>query len=222
MILRRRAALAVLLLAPLAARGQARGAPNVLDLRIDYRADSRIGDGAKPVAGRLWRTRRALRHESREGGKPQILVLRLDRRLGWLALPELGMTIETGLDELDLPVGILDGGAGLTQTRLGREPRNGLETSKVRVERRAAQGATFDGLVWASDQGVIARIEGEAEKDAKRGRATLDFTNFTLGPLAPSYFEPPAGLQLVRVKGADLVAMLESLAALQGLGKRQR
>ena len=117
MILRRRTALVALLLAPLAARGQARGAPNVLDLRIDYRADSRIGDGAKPVAGRLWRTRRALRHESREGGKPQILVLRLDRRLGWLALPELGMTIETGLDELDLPVGILDGGAGLTQTR---------------------------------------------------------------------------------------------------------
>ena len=218
--MRRRFVLAVLAAAaPAAARAQAAG---VLDLAVDYRADSVIGEGERAFPGRLWRTRRALRHESRQGGKPLIVIARLDRRTGWLALPDSGVAIETGIDALDLPVEILDGGGGLAQTRLGRERVNGLDTTKIRVERRAASGTTFDGFVWATDQGVIARLEGEGERQGKRGRTVMNFRNVVIGRLDPSHFDPPAGLQLIRVRAADLPVFLEGLEALQGATRRAR
>ena len=217
----RRAVLSALAsLCPAAARAQA--PPNILDLKVDYRADSTIGEGERAFAGRLWRTRRALRHESRQAGKPLVVVARLDRRMGWLAFPDSGLAIETGLDALDLPLEILDGGGGMVQTRIGRERVNGLDTSKIRVQRRASAGATFDGFVWTTDQGVIARLEGEGERQGKRGRTVMNFRNIAIGPLDGSFFEPPPGLQLIRVRAAELPALLEGLEALQGMGRRAR
>jgi hypothetical protein len=84
---------------------------------------------------------------------------------------------------------------------------------RVRVERNAGSGSSFTGHVWATDQGVVARLAGEGESRGRRGRTLVNFRDVQIGPLDPELFEAPRGAQLVRVKGSNLAAMLEAMEA---------
>jgi hypothetical protein len=203
------------------ARAQTAGAAaDIFALKVDYSATSVVGDGG--ARGRLWRSGRALRHEGGAGGQGHVLIVRLDRNIGWLALADMGMAIESDLSALDLPLQVLDGngGGGMIQIREGRERVNGLDTTRVWVERSAGSGSGFSGRVWVTDQGVIARLDGEGDSRGRRGRTVMNFGDVRIGPVDPGLFELPSGLRVVKLRGADAAAMLESLEAMSRLGRR--
>ena len=226
-ISRRTIALRVLLPALLGVAPAMRGAhatgsrPDIFALKADYSATSLIGAGDDAPRGRLWRSGRALRHEG-GGGQAHTLIVRLDRNVGWLALADLGIAIESDLSALDLPLQVLDGngGGGLIQIQEGRERVNGLDTTRVWVERSAGSGSGFSGRVWVSDQGIIARLDGEGESRGRRGRTLINFRDIRVAPVDAALFEPPAGLRIVKLRGADAAAMLESLDAMRRLGRK--
>ena len=149
-----------------------------------------------------------------------------------LALGELGddtqlhhlsaaLKVETDLSALELPLDVLGGGGDMRQIREGRERANGLDTTRIRVERNAASGSNFTGRVWATDQGVIARVAGEGESRGRRGRTLMNFGDVQVGPLDPGLFEVPRGVQLIRVNGADLATLLEGMDAAGQIGQRR-
>ena len=216
---RRRLLVAGAMAACAAPSARALAAVDVLALKVEYEATSLVGAGEDPPRGRLWRTPVALRHEGGQGGS-QVIVARLDRNVGWLGLPELGMAIQTDLDALDLPLDVLAGGGGLVQQAEGRERMNGMDTTRVRVERSGQGGSSFSGRVWVTAQGIVARIEGEGESRGRRGRTLVNFRDVRVGRLDPSLFEAPRGMRVVRVRGADAAAMIESLEAMRRMGRR--
>ena len=194
---------------------------NVLQLRVEYTAVSLIGTDERTTTGRLWRTRSALRYEGNQHGREMTVIARLDRNLGWLVMAEPRFAIETDLSALDLPLDVLNGGGGLRQIREGRERVNGLDTMRIRVERNIGSGSRFAGHVWATDQGVIARLAGEGERRGQRGRALVNFRDVQIGPLDPGLFEAPRGIQIVRIKGGDLATLLEGMEAAGQIGLRR-
>jgi hypothetical protein len=210
---------AALLGSPWAALAAVSG--SILQLRVDYTATSLIGTGERAVPGRLWRTRPALRHEGRQRGRPLTVIARLDRNLCWLVMAEPRIAVETDLSALDLPLDALSGQGGIQQVREGRERVNGMDTIRIRVERNAGSGSRFAGHVWATDQGVIARLAGEGESRGRRGRTLMNFRDVQIGPLDPGLFESPRGVQLVRVNGGDLAAVLEGIEAAGRIGQRR-
>jgi hypothetical protein len=193
---------------------------NALRLRVEYTATSVIGTDERTGAGRLWRTRSALRHEGTQHGRPLTVIARLDRNVCWLVLSEPRLAIETDLSALDLPLDALNGGGGVQQTREGRERVNGLDTFRIRVERNTGAGTRFAGDVWATEQGVIARLSGEGQSRGRRGRTLMNFRDVQIGPLDPALFEGPSGLRIVRVKGGDLATLLEAMEAAGQFGLR--
>ena len=186
---------------------------NMLQLRVEYSATSVIGTDALAAPGRLWRTRSALRYEGTQHGRALTAIARLDRNLGWLVMAAPRLAIETDLSALDLPLDVLTGSGSLGQVREARERVNGLDTTRIRVERSHGTGIRFKGHVWATDQGVIARLAGEGESHGRRGRTLINFRDVQIGPLDPGLFEAPRGVQMVHVKGADVASLLESLEA---------
>jgi len=180
-----------------------------------------IGADERGAPGRLWRTRSALRHEGKRHGRAMTVIARLDRDLFWLVMAEPRFAIETDLSALGVPLEVLNGGGGMRQVREGRERVNGLDTTRIRVERNTGSGSRFAGHVWATDQGVVARLAGEGESRGRRGRTLMNFRDVQIGPLDPGLFEAPRGAQLVRVNGGDLAALLEGIAAAGQIGQRR-
>jgi hypothetical protein len=194
---------------------------NILQLRVEYTATSLIGTDGRATPGRLWRTRSALRHEGKQHGRALTVIARFDRNLAWLAMAESGFAIETDLSALDLPLDVLQGGGGMRQIREGRERVNGLDTMRVRVERNTGPGSRFAGHVWATDQGVIARLAGEGESRGRRGRALVDFLDVHIGPIDPGLFEAPRGVNILQVKGGDVAALIEGMDAAGRIAPRR-
>jgi hypothetical protein len=194
---------------------------NLLELRVEYSATSLIGTGRRTMSGRLWRSPRALRHEGNPHDRAVTVIVRLDRNLCWLEMADPGITIETDLSALGVPLDVLKGGGDMRQIRERREPANGLDTLRIRVERNARWGSRFTGHVWATDQGVIARIAGEGENHGQRGRTLMNFRDVQVGPLDPGLFEAPRDAQIVRVTGVDLATLLEGMDGAGQIGKRR-
>jgi hypothetical protein len=194
---------------------------NLLQLRVDYTATSLIETDGRTTPGRLWRTRSALRHEGKQRGRALTVIARLDRNLGWLVMTEPRFAIETDLSAFDLPLDVLNGGGGMRQIREGSERVNGLDTLRIRVERNTGSGTRFAGHVWATDQGVIARLAGEGVSRGRRGQALMNFSDVQTGPLDPGLFEAPRGVQIVRVNGGDIAPLLEGMEAAGQLGLRR-
>jgi hypothetical protein len=190
----------------------------MLRLRVEYTATSLIGTDERAKTGRLWRTRSALRYEGEQHGRAMTVITRFDRNLGWLVMAEPRIAIETDLSALDLPLDVLNSGVGMRQIREGRERVNGLDTMRIRVERNTGSGSRFAGHVWATDQGVIARLAGEGESRGRRGRTLMNFRDVQIGALDPGLFEAPRGVQIVRVKGSDLATLLEGMEAAGQIG----
>jgi hypothetical protein len=218
---RRQVLLASVTLVGLPRAAHAAASTNMLELRVDYFATSMIGAGERAVPGRLWRTRSALRHEGKQQGRPLTVIARLDRNLCWLVMAEPRFAIETDLSAVDLPLSAVNGEGGMRQTREGRERVNGFDTTRIRVERDAGSGSIFTGHVWATDQGVIARLAGEGENRGRRGRTLMNFRDVQIGPIDAGLFEAPRGVQLVRVTGGDLAMLLEGMAAASQIGQRR-
>ncbi len=189
---------------------------NLLELRVEYTARSSIANGEHTVSGRLWRSPRALRHEVDPPDRPVTVIARLDRSLCWVAMADAGITIETDLSALGVPPEVLRGGGDMRQVRERREPANGLDTSRIRVERNARWGSRFTGHVWATDQGIIARIAGDGENGGHRGRMLMNFRDVQIGPLDPGLFEAPRSAQIVRVTGVDLATLLDGMESAGG------
>ena len=191
---------------------------NLLQLRVEYTATSLIDTDGRTRTGHLWRTRSALRHEGKLHGRALTVIARLDRNLVWLVMAEPRLAIETDLSALDLPLDVLNGGGGIRQIREGRERVNGLDTVRIRVERNTGSGSRFAGYVWATDQGVIARLAGDGESRGRRGRTLMNFRDVQIGLLDPGLFELPRGVQIVRVEGGDLATLVEGLEAAGQIG----
>jgi hypothetical protein len=191
---------------------------NILQLRVEYTATSLIGTDEGTTPGRLWRTRWAVRHEGKQHGRALTVIARLDRNLVWLVMAEPRFAIETDLSALDLPLDALNGGGGVREIREGRERVNELDTLRIRVERNTGSGSRFAGHVWATDQGVIARLAGDGESRGRRGRTLMNFRDVQIGLLDPGLFEAPRGVRIVQVKGGDLATLLEGMDAAGQIG----
>lgn len=214
MMIRLLCRLAVLVLIPWVALPAAAAGVNPWDTKVEYSADSVVGTGERARSGRLWRTPTALRQDIVDAGRTQTLIVRLDRGVAWIVVPDQRMVVETDLAGLDLPVEVLFGARPVKAAIVGRETIDGLRTAKYRVEGATPKGGAFDGFVWTTQDGVVVKIDGEGQGQAGRGRLAMSFRNIRVAPQDQSLFEPPAGYFRMAVSGANLQSILQGLQQL--------
>lgn len=214
----RRIYLAVVCLLMMGVAATARAAPNLLDLKVEYSADSVIGSGDNTKSGHLWRKPGALRHEMTENGQTQTVIVSLDRNMAWLLLPAFKLALGTDLDGLTQLSGapaVLGVVERLNPVSVGTETIEGLRATKYRVQMKDTDAGQFDGFVWSTTQGVVLKIDGAGEQNGHRGTIHLLFRNVRVGPQDSGLFEPPAGYKQVTVGPAEVAAMLKTMEQFQ-------
>jgi hypothetical protein len=192
-------------------------AVNLLDLKVEYSAESVAGSGANPQVGRLYRTPSALRHESNDNGRAQTVIVRFDRNAAWLLVPELKLALETDLTGLSQLSGLPNAADKLNPVEIGPETINGTRATKYRVAADDPKAGWFQGFVWRTAQGVVLKIDGEGEHQGRRGVVHLQFRNVRIGPQDPSLFDPPADYKRMTVSEAQIETILKGVEQMQRL-----
>lgn len=173
----------------------AQAAPDWLRPDAAYSATRVMKAGGHEISGPLYYDSGKERFEMTMEGAQQIMIRREDRQRLYMIMPQMAMGMEMRLDN---PQAMPSPGdyAALEPEAVGREAVNGEEATKYRVVAKDA-GQSYTVFVWASDDGIPLRIEGETTE----GKFLMELTNLERGAQPAELFEVPAGVQLMAMPG---------------------
>jgi hypothetical protein len=195
------ARLAVAAAALVASAAPAGERPAWLRPKADYVAHTVMEADGRRMTGRVWASGDKERRELEVDGRTHVMILRRDRDLVWMLMPEQRMYLEQ-------PLGAQDrlAGADLAREALGAEAVNGAAATKYRVHGTAADGHPFEGTLWLTDQDIPVRVV--TGKGPEHVRIELD--RLSVGFVDPARFELPRGWKRFELPGpasADLDAL---------------
>jgi hypothetical protein len=195
-----RLAAAAALAALLAAPGPARAAtlPRPTD---SYEAGVTIDVGGTHLTGSVRHDRgRELRTVDTQFGRQTFLV-RPDRGRAWLLQPGFGVALEVELTAPELGID-LDRLYRLEATPRGRDTVAGMPVTRYRVAGEVVKNSRFDGDVWATESGILVKVEGTATDGDRKQPVRMALAEIKRGPQDPAAFEVPGNLRVMRLDGA--------------------
>lgn len=196
-----------LALAALAAPAAAE-APAWLTPKAAYMADTVMESDGRRMTGRVWASGPMERREISMDGQTHTVILRKDRGLSWILMPEQRLYLEQPLGAGATAADRFAGAGHLEREALGQETVNGVPATRYRVRGTAFDGEPFAGELWMTEHEIPVRVvTGEG---AERVRMELD--RLSVGAIDPGRFEIPPGwkrFELPAPAQADLDALRE-------------
>ncbi|GIL39520.1 hypothetical protein [Roseiterribacter gracilis] len=176
-----------------------------------YAADVALDVGSTHLPGTVRHDRgRELRTIDTNYGRQTFLV-RPDRGRAWLLQAGFGVALEVELNAPELGVD-LNRLYRIEATPRGRETIAGLPVTRYRLAGEVVKNSRFEGDVWATDSGILVKIDGTATDAGRAQPVRMLLANIKRGPQDPNLFEVPANMNVMKVDGA----MREML---RGLGR---
>jgi hypothetical protein len=80
---------------------------------------------------------------------------------------------------------------------LGRETIDGIVVTKFRLTANPADNTGFTGLVWASDDGILVKIDGTGTYRGQPGRIRVQLGDIRRGPQNSALLEIPKGMPIM-------------------------
>src|SRR5215472_101876 len=189
---------AILLIAPTAARARALG-----DSGVAYSADRALRVNGQRLDGVLYATPGFQRHEQIMSGISQVAIFDLAAGRGYYIVPSVRTYIDFPIDIAVRELGMPD----VLAAPVGTERQGGVVTTKYRVDHRTSDGAQVVGFVWLAASGIPMRGEGAViEANGKRTPVTWTLSNVHVAPQDPGLFQPPQGFY--RLPAAALPGIL--------------
>jgi hypothetical protein len=160
-----------------------------------FAADQVHTMGKKTTTGKVYAIENALRIESEDKGKKSTSIMRFDRKVMWVLMPEQRMYLEMPWQGLAEVASTMQG-AKTQRDSLGSEQVGAYHCDKSRVQ-TTYEGKTYISIEWAAKE-----LEGFVVKRAdEKGQWSTEYENVKLGPQDPSLFEVPAGYQRMSMGG---------------------
>lgn len=181
---------------PLAA---ARGA-ELPEPKVDYSADSLTETDQATLKATIYYTPGKERHEQGVGGLKQILIIRKDKNLVWLLMPEQKMYMELTPSAQTHGIEIDLSHYQIERTRIGEEIVEGIKTTKSKMVMRGPDGAHFDGFLWTTPEEIAIKMEAATQGGGEKHRVKTTLKNLKVGKQDPALFEVPAGYQKISME----------------------
>ena len=149
-------------------------------------------DGAKEL--------RALKDKS---GAETIRIIRRDQGKVYDLRPQRHLAVALRLaaaeaaGETGAPGTDVDSFYGADAVPEGQETVAGLQTTKYHIKMDAGPGLTVDAQVWATEDGIIARVIGKTSIDSENQPARMELANISRGPQDSTLFELPQSMELL-------------------------
>lgn len=167
--------------------------------KVEYSADSYLETADGVMQGKLYSAPGKERREYVEAGETMVIILRHDKKVAWMLMPE-----DKSYMEIKVPKeGRKDDISGykIEQTTIGPETVNGVKTTKSKIIMTGPKGEKLDGFWWASKEGIIVKLDAIAVDKKSKERFKTELKNLNVGKQNPAVFEIPAGYSKMDMGG---------------------
>lgn len=158
-------------------------------LTVEYAADRLVETPSGDMQGRVNATPAMQRNETRMGDMASVMILRMDKKVGWMLMPAQKMYQQLDLDQ----AGQQAGAVSPEQTELelvGQETVSGQSTNKYKF---VTKDKSSGGFLWYTASGIPVKMDVLSKNGGKSERMTVTLTNITIGTQDPALFEVPSG-----------------------------
>lgn len=160
--------------------------------KVEYSADSSMETAQGAMKGRVYSAPGKERREMNQGGQKMITILRQDKKVVWMLMPEQKMYMEMSTENKShRPENISD--YKIEQTVVGPETVNGVSATKSKVVMTDSKGHKMGGFMWTTSDKIVVRTDVIAMDKGSKMRMKNDLTNLKVGKQDPALFEIPAG-----------------------------
>jgi outer membrane lipoprotein-sorting protein len=158
-------------------------------LAVEFSAQMLVKDGDKIMPGKIYVQGGLMRQEFNDERGQTITVVRPDKKVVWVILPQERTYMELPLKGR-LPGQFIQMPPDAVQKRpLGKETINGYETEKYQVSVRSGEGVEFQTIWVAPKLGMPLKLVVE------RRRFSVEYRDIREGKQADRWFALPAGFQ---------------------------
>ena len=159
---------------------------------VEYSADSSMETADGVMKGQIYVAPGMERRESVMDGAKSVMIIRHDKKVVWMLMPDDEAYMEMKLGENggrkdDLSSYKID------QTTVGPETVNGIEATKSKIVMTGPKGEKLGGFWWATKEGIVVKMDAIAVDKQSKERFKTELTNLKIGKQKRSLFEVPDG-----------------------------
>lgn len=161
--------------------------------KIDFSADGDLKTDQLRIGSRVFYSPGKERREHRLKDTVQVIIVRHDKKLVWVLLPEQKLYMEVDMAQSQPAVGALPADAKIDRVKIGDEVVNGVPTTKYKVLISQTNGAKLKGLMWVSHDDIIMRMNANATGKGSKMDLSMELKNVKKTKQDASLFEIPEG-----------------------------
>lgn len=181
--------------------------------QVEYSAErvisSEQGGKSMQMNARVYYAKGKERDEIEAQGRNMIMIMRHDKKLAWMLVPEQKMYMEMSYADqaqyCNWPCANIEKAKlaeGKGYTTLGQETVNGVETTKYKMVCIDKKNQTIEGQFWVAANGVVIKMDFTATaKDGKPQHAVIELRDMKIAEQSPALFEIPKDYSKMSMQG---------------------
>jgi len=161
-------------------------------VKVGYSADTSMETEAGEMKGHVYSMPGKERREMDQRGKKMITIMRQDKKMTWMLMPEQKMYMEMPMGG-DRPQSGSTSDYKIDASVVGQETVNGVQATKSKVVMTDSKGNKMGGFMWTTSDGIAVKTDVLAIGNGNKMRMKSELTNLKVGTQDPALFEIPKG-----------------------------
>lgn len=167
---------------------------------VEYSADEQMETEDMAMQAKVYHAPGKERREQDMSGMQQIMIMRRDKGVMWMLMPDQKMYMEMKMgqgkeDTADLKDYTIE------YSVVGEEVVNGINTTKNKVIVTDKQGNKFGGFMWVSKEGIMVKMDTVSKVEGSKMRVKMERKNIKIENQNPKLFEIPSGYNKMSMPG---------------------
>ncbi len=167
---------------------------------VEYSADEHMETEEISMQAKVYHAPGKERREQDMSGMQQIMIMRRDKGVVWILMPEQKMYMEMKMgqgkkDAADIKDYTIE------YTVVGEDVVNGINTTKNKVIMTDKKGNKFGGFMWVSMEGIMVKMDTVSKVEGAKMRVKMERKNLKIQKQDSQLFEIPSGYNKMSMPG---------------------
>ena len=159
------------------------------------------------------------RMETTYNGQTSIMIIRQDKKVGWMLMPQQNMYMEMSFDESKSKSGVYVNDCETNNSVVGSESVNGISATKSKMSMSCPNDTALEGNMWVTKDDIMVKMDAVSTQGSKKVPIKMELKNLKIGSQDASLFEIPSGYQKFSMGDMSSIMKMSQDKAAQGAQK---